>query len=149
MGARHPQFVYPMVATQDGAGFLVARFPDFPDAATDARDLPTLLPEAADCLEEAVAARMAEGESLPPPSEAVQGQVHWIAVPAQTAAKAALYVALREAGISKSELARRLDCDEKEVRRMLDPRHATKLSRIEGALKALGKRLVVHMEDVA
>lgn len=149
MGARHPQFAYPMVVAQDEAGFYLARFPDFPEAATDARDLPALLLEAADCLAEAVAARIAAGESLPMPSEAVQGQIHWVAVPAQTAAKAALYVALRESGLSKSELARRLHCDEKEVRRMLDPSRATKLSRIEAALDALGKRLVVHIEDVA
>lgn len=149
MGTRHPQFAYPMVITQDAAGFLLARFPDFPEAATDARDLPTLLLEAADCLEEAVAARIAESEPLPTPSKTIRGQVHWITVPAQTAAKAALYIAMRESGISKSELARRLDCDEKEIRRMLDPRHATKLARIEAALEALGKRLVIRIEDVA
>jgi antitoxin HicB len=38
------------------------------------------------------------------------------------AAKAALYLAMREAGISNVQLARKLGCDEKEVRRMLDPR---------------------------
>ena len=43
-----------------------------------------------------------------------------IPVPALTAAKAALYLTLRETGISKSELAARLGCDEKEVRRLLD-----------------------------
>lgn len=149
MGARHRQFAYPMVVTQDEAGFLLGRFPDFPEAATDTRELPALLLEAADCLEEAVAARMAEGEPLPVPSKTIRGRVHWVTLPAQTAAKAALYIALRESGISKSELARRLGCDEKEVRRMLDPRHATKLTRIQAALEALGKRLVVHIEDVA
>lgn len=149
MSARHPQFAYPMVVAQDESGFFLASFPDFPEAVTDARDLPTLLIEATDCLEEAVAARMAEGEPLPVPSETVHGQIHWLAIPAQTAAKAALYVALRESGFSKSELARRLGCDEKQVRRMLDASHSTKLSRIEAALDVLGKRLVVHVEDVA
>ena len=62
-------------------------------------------------------------------------------------AKAALYLALREAGIGKSELARRIGCDVREVRRMLDPHHPTKLPRIEAALEALGKRLVVGMEE--
>jgi len=60
-----------MVATQDEAGFVLGRFANFPEAATDARHLPSRLLEAADCLEEAVAARMAEGEPLPAPSEAV------------------------------------------------------------------------------
>ncbi len=51
----------------------------------------------------------------------------------------------REAGITRSQLAARLGCDEKEVRRLLDPRHPSKLPRIEQALAQLGKRLVVEM----
>ena len=70
-------------------------------------------------------------------------------VPAPMAAKAALYLAMREAKISNVELARRLGCDEKEVRRMLNPRHATKLPRIQAALEILGKRLVLGMEEAA
>ena len=65
------------------------------------------------------------------------------------AAKASLYLTMREQGVSRSELARRLAIDEKEVRRMLDPLHATKLPRIEQALAALGCRLVVSLESVA
>lgn len=72
-----------------------------------------------------------------------------IPVPAPMAAKAALYLAMGEAGISNSALAGRLHCDEKEVRRMLDPRHATKLPRIQKALELLGKRLVLSLEEAA
>ena len=70
-----------------------------------------------------------------------------VTVPAPIAAKAALYLAMREAKIKNTDLARRLGCDEKEVRRMLDPRHPTKLPRIQKALELLGKRLVVSMEE--
>jgi antitoxin HicB len=62
------------------------------------------------------------------------------------AAKAALYVAIREAKITKSALAARLGCHEKEVRRLLDPRHPSKLPRLQQALAQLGKRLVVEMQ---
>ena len=65
------------------------------------------------------------------------------------AAKASLYLALRDAGISRTQLARRLGVDEKEVWRMLNPRHPTKLPRIEHALAALGRRLVVSLETEA
>ena len=65
------------------------------------------------------------------------------------AAKAALYLAMRGAGITNVNLARKLGCDEKEVRRMLDPRHPTKLPRIKEALDILGKRLVVSVEEAA
>jgi antitoxin HicB len=72
-----------------------------------------------------------------------------VPVPAQTAVKAALYLALRETGLSKVELAARLGCDEKEVRRLLDPRHPSKLPRLQAALAALGKRLALRLENEA
>jgi antitoxin HicB len=42
------------------------------------------------------------------------------------ALKAAVYLAVRDAGISNSQLARQLKLDEKEARRILDPHHPTK-----------------------
>ena len=65
------------------------------------------------------------------------------------AAKASLYLTMREQGISRSQLARRLGMDEKEVRRMLDPKHPTKLPRIEQAPGALGVRLLITLESPA
>jgi antitoxin HicB len=65
------------------------------------------------------------------------------------AAKAALYLAMGEAGMTNVQLARKLGCDEKEVRRMLDPRHPTKLSRIKEALDVFGKSLVVSVKEAA
>jgi antitoxin HicB len=48
-----------------------------------------------------------------------------------------------------TELARRLGVSETVVRRMLDPKHDTKPARIQAALNALGKRIVVGFEDAA
>jgi antitoxin HicB len=45
--------------------------------------------------------------------------------------------------------ARRLGNDEKEVRRILDPRHPTKLPALTEALHVLGKRLVIAVEEAA
>ena len=69
---------------------------------------------------------------------------HLVAVPAITAAKAALALALAESGLSRVALAQRLRVDEKAVRRMLDPRHRTAIARIERALRVLGQDLVVE-----
>jgi len=85
---------------------------------------------------------------IPKPSSTVPGE-RLIPVPAPMAAKAALYIAMREAGMTNVQMARKLGCDEKEVRRMLDPRHPTKLPRIKEALDVLGKRLVVGVEEAA
>jgi antitoxin HicB len=143
------RFVYPATLTPDtkDGGFVVT-FVDVPEAITQGEDVADALREAADCLEEAIANRIVEGLPLPPPS-LVRKRQHAVLLPAQTAAKAALYVALQEAKITKAELAKRLQCDEKEVRRLLDPRHPSKLPRIDSALAAVGQRLVVGFQAVA
>jgi antitoxin HicB len=136
-------FIYPATLTpetQDG-GFVVT-FPDVPEAITQGDDVAEALQQAADCLEEAIAGRIRRSDSIPAASP-VGLEQYAIPLPAQTAAKAALYLAICQANITKVELAARLHCDEKEVRRLLDPRHASKLSRLESALAALGQHLVI------
>jgi antitoxin HicB len=44
-------------------------------------------------------------------------------------------------------LARRLGVSETVVRRLLNPKHNTKPEKIQAALAALGKRIVVTFED--
>ena len=61
------------------------------------------------------------------------------------AAKTALYLAMREHKFTNVSLAKKLNCDEKEVRRLLDPHYNSKLPRIEEALHILGKRLQLEV----
>jgi antitoxin HicB len=82
------------------------------------------------------------GLPIPKPSRIKKGQFH-VVLSAQISAKAALYLSLQKTKITKMELARRLKCDEKEVRRLLDPHHQSKLPRIESALAAMGQKLIV------
>ena len=128
-------------------GFVVT-FRDLPEANTQGEDLADALAQAADCLEEATAARIQNGADIPVPSRPAKGE-RVVMLPAQMAAKAALYLAMGEARVGKSELARRLGCDEKDVRRLLDPRYGSKLPKIEAALAALGKRLEIVVHDAA
>jgi antitoxin HicB len=72
-----------------------------------------------------------------------------IAVAPEVAAKIAVLEAFAKSGISKSELARRLRKDEKEVRRILDPRHLTKLATLTEALRELGQQLVIGVQAAA
>ena len=81
------------------------------------------------------------------PSKLRRGE-YWIAPPAETVAKAALYTAMRAAGISNVQLAKALYVDEKEVRRLLDPHYGSKLPRIAQAIQLLGQRLVIGLEAV-
>jgi len=131
----------------DGKGFRV-RFPDLPEALTGGDDLPDTFVQAADCLAEAIAGRIARGDEIPRPSKPKRGQ-HLISVPLYLAPKLALYLAMRERRMPIAELAKRLGVSETVVRRMLNPKHDTKPEKLQAALVALGKRVVVTFEDAA
>ena len=142
-------FAYPAKFDRgDKSGILVISFRDVPEAITQGNGESDALWQAAECLEEAIAGRIAEGGEIPQASGTGRGE-RLVPVPAPMAAKAALYLAMREVGMTNVQLARKLGCDEKEVRRMLDPRHPTKLPRIKEALDVFGKRLVVGVEEAA
>ena len=117
---------------------------DLPEAISQAEASENRIDIAEGCLQAALESRIRDNEPLPIASKPRRGEVI-ISPPAATAAKAALYDAMREAGISKSELARKLGVDEKEVRRMLDAGHATKLPRIAEAVEALGRHLHIAL----
>ena len=117
---------------------------DLPEAISQAEATEDCEEVASGCLQAALEARIRHEMELPQPSKPKAREV-LIAPPAGTAAKAALYVAMREAGVSKMELARRLGVDEKEVRRMLDPGHGSKLPRIAEAIEALGRHLRIAL----
>jgi antitoxin HicB len=131
----------------DGKEFLV-RFTDLPEALTSGDDMEDSLVQAADCLAESLAGRIRRGDPIPAPSRLKRGQ-HPIGVPLYLAPKLALYLAMRESGLRNTELAKRLGVSETVIRRMLDPKHNTKPARIQAALNALGKRIVVSFEDAA
>ena len=140
-------FIYPInIETADDG--VTVTFPDVPEAITCGDSYEDALIEAADCLDEAIAGRIDDNEDIPQPS-AAKARQPLIAVPALTAAKAAIYLAAREAHIKKTELAKALGIDEKEARRIFDPRHNTKLETLERALRALGKRFIVTIDDLA
>jgi antitoxin HicB len=141
--------MYPAIVLreEDGRGFFV-RFTDLPEALTGGDDMEDSLVQAADCLAETLAGRIRRGDPIPAPSKLKRGQ-HPIGVPLYLAPKLALYLAIRELGLRNTELAKRLGVSETVVRRMLDPKHDTKPARIQAALNALGKRIVVSFEDAA
>ena len=137
------RFIYPARLRPDSTGELIVSFRDLPESLTSGANQAEALAEAADALEEAIAGRMNRNDLIPVPSQRRAGE-HLVAVPAGTAAKAALAVALRETGVNRVALAARLGIDEKAVRRMLDPRHRSSPNRIHQALRALGHDLVVE-----
>ena len=127
--------------------FVVA-FPDVPEAITQGKSTEDARAEAEKVLARALLSYVERG--LPLPKARARGRdLVPITVAPDVAAKLAVLEAFAEAGISKVELANRLDVDEKEARRILDPRHPTKMLKLAGALRVLGRRLVVGVEKAA
>ena len=135
------RFTYPVILTPDkeDGGFVVT-CRDVPEVVTQGETVEDSIDEAEGALEAAIEMRIADGLEIPHPTVKKKGE-HLASLPVGSAMKAALYLAMREQGISKAELARRMHLDEKEARRMLDPKHATKVPALERALHALGKRV--------
>ena len=141
--------IYPIQLTPDtvDGGFTIT-CRDLPEVITQGDTIADGLAQAVDCLEEAVASRIKRGAAIPQASAPLPGE-HLVAVPLSMSLKAALYLTMKEEGISKSELARRMGNDEKDIRRMLDPRHQTKAPAIERALALLGRRIIVGIRKAA
>jgi antitoxin HicB len=137
------RFSFPALLTPDldGGGYVVT-FRDLPEAITQGDSVKVALQEAADCLEEAIAARIDDRLEIPQPSELLENE-YLVTVPMQTALKAALTIAMSESQMNRIQLANALKVHAKEVRRILDPHHGTKLATMERTFNILGKKAVL------
>lgn len=137
------RFAYPIQITPDRGCYFVD-IPDLPGAATQSPTRADAVVRAADCVEEWLAGAITDRRPVPQPSPAKGRRT---AAPGMLiAAKTAFYLAMRESGTTNVALGNALGLSEVEVRRMLDPRHATKIRRLEDALAYFGQRLVVTVE---
>lgn len=134
---------YPIDLVEDDNGTILATSPDFPELTTYGEDRDNALLHAIDALEEAIAARIAHREDIPGPSE---GDCR-AALPTQSALKVLLYQAMREQGLRKADLARRLNWHAPQVDRLFDLRHASRLGQFDAAFNALHKRVSVSVSS--
>ena len=139
------RFTYSVKLTSDRKdGGYVVSCRDIPEVITQGETITEALSEAEGALQAAIEGRIEDGLDIPSPSQAKRGE-RLATTPITTALKAAVYIALRDSGISKSEFARRMQVNEKEARRMLDPKHPTKVPTLERALAALGRRAEIEV----
>ncbi len=137
-------FGYPVKFTQDDNDTILVTSPDFPELTTFGDDDDDALLHAVDALEEAVAARIAERGEIPRPSLARRRPV--VFLPTQTALKVLLYQSMREKGLRKAELARRLNWHAPQVDRLFDVRHASRLDQLDAAFNVLDLHLDFTVE---
>jgi len=121
---------------------------DLARVSTDGADHREAMEEAMDALGSDLSIRLSQREEIPTPSRLKRGQ-RLVPVPLWLAPKLALHLAMREQQVNNSELARKLGLQERVIRRMLDPQHATKAENIQAALAMLGKQLTVEVRNAA
>ncbi|MGF1627248.1 MAG: type II toxin-antitoxin system HicB family antitoxin [Alphaproteobacteria bacterium] len=132
--------MFPIVLEADDNGTMLATCPDLPEVTTFGDDVDDALSHAVDAIEEAIAARLARREDVPLPSPGTPV----VQLPTQTALTVLLYRALRERGMAKAELARRLHWKRPQVDRLFNPRHNTRLDQFDAAFEALDMRIDVR-----
>lgn len=136
---------YPVKLEAAEEGGFVVTFADVPEAITQGEDRDEAMLRAVDALETALEMYVDAGEALPAPSKLKRGQ-RTVRPSAQACLALAIYQAMREDGVRKSELARRLAWHLPQVDRVLDLNHASRLDQSEAALAALGRSLSVSAE---
>ncbi len=135
------------VSIREIDGDFVVECRDLPEVVTSGDSFEEALDLANDAVEVVVIKRIEADLDLPEPSPIEEGE-QAVALPAPLAAKAAVYRAWKASGLRKTELARRMNRNEVEVRRILDPRHGTKLDQLAEAARALGQQLVIGLAPV-
>lgn len=138
------EWIYPVALRPEG-GEVHAYSEDLPEAIAAGVTEADALREMREALAVAVRGRIKDGMVLEPPRAARDGE-HGVSLSSRLAAKALLYVAWKQSGMSKVALAAKMGRAESEVRRILDPDHGTKLDQLEEAAIGLGGRLVVAFE---
>lgn len=139
---------YPVVFTPDTNRTVIAEVPDVPGTMTVGKDRAEALERVQDALIAMLSGYMDQKMAIPPPSKPKKGQPA-IALSPMVSGKLAIYQAMRARRLTQSELAERLGCDARQVRRLLDLDHNSRLDHLEAALRALEKRLVVDVRDAA
>ena len=132
------KYAYPCDMTpdvEDGYGFLVT-FPDLPEAITGADTWEESLFLAEDALIAALTCYVNGDEDLPISSAPSDGQV-MITVPPLQSAKLDLYSAMRERGVSKSDLADMLGVSESEIADLLHLNSDSTAPQVDAAMKAV------------
>ncbi len=139
-------YAYPSKIAKAREGGWLIRFRDFPEGHSQAEASEDVLEAAEGLLQACIEGRLLDGLEVPAPGELRAGEI-LVGVPIETATKAALFRAVAGSGSSRLAIAKALGVDEKELRRMLDPRHASKLPRVARVLKSLGKELRLSVVD--
>lgn len=139
---------YPLTLEPDGETILV-RSRDFPELVTFGNTRDDALCHARNALEEAIAARIACNEDIPPAMDN-PGESECVELPVMVRLKCALYMLLRHRGLTRAELQRMMHLPHREqVDRLLRLDHNTNIETMIHAFKVLGAPLEIRIPVAA
>lgn len=134
---------YPALIEADGDGFMVS-FRDIPEALTGGDTHEEAVNMATDALVTAMDFYIEDKRTVPQPSKAEVGEV-LIELPDSLVIKLMLLNEMVAQKLRPQDLANRLKVDRRNVTRLLDLNHATKIDSLSQAFTVLGKRLEVRV----
>jgi antitoxin HicB len=135
---------YPIKIEPDDNGTLLVTCPALPEVTTFGEDEADAIRHAVDAIEEALAARIADGTDIPASSRPAKNECT-VEFPMMVTLKTTLYRSLRKDGITRAELGRRLRWKRESVDRLFRLDHASRLEQIEAAFHALGRKVSVSV----
>jgi antitoxin HicB len=140
--------MYPVKLTRLDNGSVMAEFPDVPEALTHGANEENALYWAHDALLVALSGYMDDRRPCPKPSLPGPEQPV-VEVPPMGTMKLAIYQAMLDNHVTQAALGEKMGIDARQVRRILDLDHNTRLDHLTRALQCLGKRLTVEIADAA
>lgn len=146
-------FTYLVDLTPDDNGTLLVTCPAFPEVSTFGEDRAQAWLNAVKAIEEAIAARISDGDPLPRPVTEAQMKQHtkdkgiWVKLPLLSSLKGALYQAMLETGITRAELARQLGWHREQVDRLFRFGHASRVDQIEAAFEKLSRQVDIDVRE--
>lgn len=138
--------MYPVKLTRLDNGSVMAEFPDVPEALTHGADEENAVYWARDALLVALSGYMDDRRPIPAPSPP-RPEHSVVEVPPMETMKLAIYQAMLDNHVTQAALGEKMGIDARQVRRILDLDHNTRLDYLIRALQCLGKRLSVEIQD--
>lgn len=123
----------------------------FPEVTTfaEAGDIDAARQHGLAAVEEAIAARISDGQDIPKPATQAQVAKHKgpsVKLPLMTELKVQLYIALRNSDVrTRAELARRMNKPREQIDRLFRLDHASRADQIESAFRALKKDIELRI----
>jgi antitoxin HicB len=119
---------------------------EIPEMHAAGETLDEALDSALDSIETALSIYVDDRRAIPTGGGEIAAGHAVLRLPALTASKVALWNTLLESGVSKAELARRLDVNRPQIDRLVDFLHHSKIENVERALQLLGRRISLSVE---